>query len=136
MLASYISVYHNMAQDKMLSRPLYNLQISLSDNPEKMTMGYIWGREVKCQNNQAPGLNTGVFSWFSSKHKPDFAPNSSGLMWPIASREQLGTYNMKAVSTLKLIWRLLLKRTSNRLRGLRSSFCFLTWSTQGKPASR
>ena len=65
MFVFYVSVYHNMAQDKMLSRPLCNLQISLSDNPEKMTMGSFWGREVKCQNNQAPGFNTGVFSWFS-----------------------------------------------------------------------
>lgn len=62
MFASYISAYHNMAQDKMLSRPLYNLQIS--DNPEKMTMGYIWGREVMCQNHQAVGLNIVVFPWF------------------------------------------------------------------------
>ena len=78
MFASYISAYHNMAQDKMWSRSLYNLQISLSDNPEKMTMGYIWGREVMCQNHQAVGLNTVVFpcfleakTWFCSQFLRD-----------------------------------------------------------------
>lgn len=48
-----ISVYHEIAPNKMLSRSPCHLQISLSNNPAETVEGNIWGRggKVSYQND-------------------------------------------------------------------------------------
>lgn len=65
MLASYISAYHSMAQDKMLSRSLYNLQISLSDNPEKNDDGVHLGQGGNVSKPPSRGVKHCGFSMVS-----------------------------------------------------------------------